>query len=66
MKAANTTTANRETVRRFWLQPTTTFPEGAPQRESYVGDCSPRSPSQSSQSGPRLLMSDMAHRRPRT
>lgn len=28
----------RVLVPRFWLQPTGTFPEGAPQREEYMGD----------------------------
>lgn len=28
----------RKTVSHFWLQPTTTFPEGAPQREEYGDD----------------------------
>lgn len=27
-------------VRRFWLQETKSFPEGAPQRESYFDDLS--------------------------
>lgn len=31
-------TAERKNVRRFWLQATTTFPEGAPQRESYLNE----------------------------
>ena len=28
----------RKEVARFWLQPTPSFPEGAPQRESYMTD----------------------------
>lgn len=28
----------RITVANFWLQETASFPEGAPQRESYVSD----------------------------
>lgn len=28
----------RQRVKRFWLQPTATFSEGAPQREDYTGD----------------------------
>jgi hypothetical protein len=28
----------RENVRRFWLQPTPSFADGAPQRENYLND----------------------------
>lgn len=28
----------RQTVARFWLQETKTFPDGAPQREEYEAD----------------------------
>jgi hypothetical protein len=31
-------TAGRKNVQRFWLQPTATFPEGAPQRERYLSE----------------------------
>lgn len=30
--------AERKHVTRFWLQPTVSFPEIAPQREEYVSD----------------------------
>lgn len=26
-------------VEKFWLQPTISFPDGAPQREEYILDC---------------------------
>lgn len=32
------TAIERKSVARFWLQPTATFPEGAPQRESFDSD----------------------------
>ena len=31
------TAVAKQRVKRFWLQPTATFAEGAPQRESYAG-----------------------------
>ena len=36
--APATCSANRVQVANFWLQPTRSFPDGAPQREEYATD----------------------------